>query len=127
MDLKYTREGKAFRGEIPDSEKEFLPDMEPTYTRRQVGQVGQGEISPSHSHEGKAVKMNLNCDQVSHLMFILNSLQSSPYRSDKEKNAARMASLLDIMELLGYEFEDNAAAGNALSAFWEFNELRRIS
>src|SRR5258706_6177346 len=117
MDSKYTR-----RREIPDSEKEFLPDMDPTYTRHQVGLA---ELSPSHSHEGKAVKMNINCDQVASLMFILNSLQSTPYRSDKEKHAAKMAALLDVMELLGYEFEDNAAAGNALSAFWEFNELRR--
>jgi hypothetical protein len=103
-------------------EKEFVPDMETTSTPHQVG---QGVVSPSHSHEGRALKMNLNCDQVSSLMFILNSLQSTPYRSNKEKNAAKMAALLDIMELLVYEFEDNAAAGNALSAFWEFNELRR--
>jgi len=37
-----------------------------------------------------------------------------------------MAALLEIMEVLGYEFEDKAAAGNALASFTEFNEMRDL-
>lgn len=83
-------------------------------------------VKSSPIQERRKEQKKLDRDQVSHLMFILNSLQSTLYRSDKEKNAAKMASLLDIMEALGYEFEDKAAAGNVLYQFWEFNELRGL-
>lgn len=70
----------------------------------------------------------LSCDQVSELMSAFRRLLefTTGYASEhaKRSKAAKLATLLEIMDILGYEFEDSAAAGNALAAFWEFNELR---
>jgi hypothetical protein len=73
-------------------------------------------------------KRKINCDQVSVVMGILERLQNIPKfsRFARMPEAAQLAALLEVMEILGYEFEDNAAAGNALSRFSEFDELRGI-
>jgi len=73
-------------------------------------------------------KKKLNCDQVSVLMGILERLQSTPKFSSfaRMREAAQLAAILEIMEILGYEFEDNTASGNALSRFSEFDDLRGI-
>jgi hypothetical protein len=79
--------------------------------------------------EKKRENKKLSRDQVSMIMNALRPLQPYERRYDmasKAEKAILLASLLKIMEVLGYEFEDNAAAGNALSEFWEFNELRGI-
>jgi hypothetical protein len=80
--------------------------------------------------EMKREKKKLNCDQVSWLKNALDRLQSLSEQRfpavSQMKEAAKLATLLEIMEVLGYEFEEDAAAGNALSRFWQFNELRGI-
>lgn len=69
---------------------------------------------------GEPIK--INCDQVAWLMKVLKrqSNESSPSK------ASRLGSLLEIMTVLNLKFEDNSAAGNALSEFTEFNSLRGV-
>ena len=71
-------------------------------------------------------KRKLGCDDVSVLMGILERLQKTPVLGygSKMREALQLAALLEIMDTLGCEFENNDAAGNALSRFDEFNELR---
>lgn len=77
--------------------------------------------------ETQREKKKLSCDQVSWIMASLDRFKTVssnlPMVSSIPK-AAQMATLLEIMEILGYKFEDNDAAGNALSRFHLFNELR---
>lgn len=74
-------------------------------------------------------KRKLTCDQVSTLMGILERLQNASKTFPalaRMREAAQLATILEIMDILGYEFEDNDAAGNALSRFSEFDNLRGI-
>ena len=45
-------------------------------------------------------------------------------RSSSFKKALKLASLLEIMDILYADFEDTRASGNALSEMTKFNELR---
>lgn len=75
-------------------------------------------------------RKKINCDQVSSIRNALNRLvEMVAHRVpmvSRLHEAAQLAALLEIMEVLGYEFEDKMAAGNALSSFWEFNEIRDL-
>lgn len=74
-------------------------------------------------------KKKMNCDQVSWVMSILGRLQSSSWNHpavSRLPEALNLAALLEIMDVLGYEFEDNDAAGNALHKFEEFSRLRKV-
>lgn len=76
-----------------------------------------------------AEKKKLNCDQVGWIMDILSRLQSDSKnypRVSRQRDALKLAALLEIMDIFGCEFEDNQAAGNALCHFNEFDELRGI-
>jgi hypothetical protein len=78
------------------------------------------------SEEKHIPRRLLSCDQVSTLIHALERLQGGhPDLHGRWEKAAVLATLLDIMGLLGYEFEDKAAAGNALYGFWEFNQMRK--
>lgn len=70
----------------------------------------------------------ISCDQVSTIMGVLERMRKmSPLDyGPKTQEALQLGALLHIMDTLGYEFEDNAAAGNAISRFTEFNELRGL-
>ena len=87
-------------------------------------------LQSSLSHEKCRDLKKLNCDQVSWIMNALERLLSISQQrlpmASRLTNAAKMAALLEIMEVLGYEFEDKAAAGNALASFTEFNEMRDL-
>lgn len=80
-------------------------------------------------HAAKRPLKPLNCDQVSFIMNALERLivtsQTHLPMASRMTKATQFAALLEIMEVLGYEFEDSSAAGNALSLFWEFNDMRR--
>lgn len=77
--------------------------------------------------EVKHEKKKLSCDQVTWIMASLDRFQSAsnnfPMISSIPR-AAQMATLLEIMDILGYRFEDNGAAVSTLSHFHLFNELR---
>jgi hypothetical protein len=72
-------------------------------------------------------KKKLSCDQVSWIMASLDRFQSAscnfPMVSSIPR-AAQLATLLEIMEILGYEFQDSSTARNALSQFHLFEMLR---
>lgn len=73
-------------------------------------------------------RKKVSCDQVSSIMGVLERMRKmSPLDyGPKTQEALQLSALLHIMDILGYEFEDNNAAGNALSLFDEFNDLRGI-
>ncbi len=74
-------------------------------------------------------KKKLTCDQVSWITDILNRLQSDSRNYpmvSRQPEALKLAALLEIMDIFGYEFEDNQAAGNAPCHFNEFDKLRGI-
>ncbi len=87
-------------------------------------------VKSSPMQERRKEKKKLDRDQVSWLMNALerfaNATNQHVLMASRLPNAAKLAALLEIMEVLGYEFEDKAAAGNALYPFWEFNELRGL-
>lgn len=55
-------------------------------------------------------------DEVSWIVAALDDLMQQ-YNCKPLYSAAKLATLLRIMDILGYEFEDKAAAGNALASF----------
>lgn len=69
-------------------------------------------------------KIQLNCDQVSWIQNALDRLVACPHRTLTK--TTKLATLLEIMKIIGADFEDNRAAGNALAELTEFNELRGI-
>ena len=80
----------------------------------------------------KSIAKKINCDVVAWLTAILQryeeAIKSSihnPSISRMDK-AAKLAALLEIMDILNWEFEDDLASGNALSGFTEFNKLRNL-
>ncbi len=78
----------------------------------------------------KQEKKKLDRDRVAYLMSALERLMDISHSRvpmvSRLLKVAKLAALLEIMELFGYEFEDSAAAGNALSELWEFNAMRGI-
>ena len=88
------------------------------------------EIANTQSESKRALK-KINCDQVSWIMGTMDRLLSTSRQHfpmvSRQADATKLAALLEIMEVLGYEFEDSAAAGNALSMFWEFNAMRKLT
>lgn len=69
-------------------------------------------------------KIELNCDQVAWIMNALDRLTSCPHTALRK--ATKLATLLEIMQIVDAGFADNRASGNALSEFTEFNELRGL-
>ncbi len=70
-------------------------------------------------------KKKINADQVSWIMASLSRFQtvSKGYSAGYIPEAAQLATFLEIMKILGYEFADTAAAYNALSRFLEFHGI----
>lgn len=71
----------------------------------------------------------LNCDQIAWLNDVLNRYShvvcdGNP-RISRYERAAKLAALLEIMELTECRFADATAAGNAIFQFPELNILRR--
>lgn len=84
--------------------------------------------------EGQSVAMaqrpktKINCDQVAWLKDVLiryeQAIRPTSPRVARIIPAARMAALLEIMDILYLEPEDRDAAGNIISEFTELNVLR---
>ena len=80
------------------------------YTQRQKPPADQPKIS---------------CDQVAWLADILDrhaaAVLDARVRISRGREAAKLAAILEIMEVVGVGFADNAARGNAIA---QFPELR---
>jgi len=74
----------------------------------------------------------INCDQVSWIMAILTRYSEAVRKNStcpsisRLGKTAKLAALLELMEILGLKFDDDLASGNGLSELTEFNELRKI-
>lgn len=72
---------------------------------------------------GDELSMKIDCDQVS---FVLQALDD--YANNlRHPKTAEFTCFMRMMEILGLEFEDDKAAGNALYHFPQFNEFRGLS
>src|SRR5580765_1177678 len=73
-----------------------------------------------------AEKKKLSRDEVSWLRGVLGRLltASSMGYPRVTREALKLGSLLEIMDVLGYEFEDKDAAGNAIADFRPLCKLR---
>jgi hypothetical protein len=71
----------------------------------------------------------LTCDDVSWLMSVLDRLVSitriEQPRISRQVETAKLAALLEMMDLLGYAFADAPAAHNALARLHELEPLLR--
>lgn len=73
----------------------------------------------------------INCDQVADIMGALDLFHDM---SDRDlgprrnllRDVRQLGALLEVMRILDLEFEDKAAAGNALSRLIQFNRMRGI-
>jgi hypothetical protein len=70
----------------------------------------------------------INCDQVAWLGDILDrhaaAVLDARVRISRGREAAKLAAILEIMEIVNVGFADNTARGNAIA---QFPELRRQS
>jgi hypothetical protein len=85
--------------------------------------VAMERVMPETRHESKKI----SCDQVTWIMRSLERFQAASCQSVMASlipRAAQLATLLEIMEILGYDFQESAAARNALSQFRSFEILR---
>lgn len=74
------------------------------------------------------LKVEINCDQVAWINDIFRRFAETANKNyagiSRVKEVARVAAMLELMEILHLEFEDEKAAGNVLYSFPEFDELR---
>jgi len=84
--------------------------------------TGEQKIEP--------LKVKINCDQVAWIDAIFDRFAEAIRKNypsiSRLKDVVRVAAVLELMEILHLEFEDKSAAGNVLSSFPEFNELRGL-
>lgn len=73
----------------------------------------------------------LNCDQVAWLKHVLDRFEAAVRREgpsiSRGVKAAKMAAVLEIAELMGCAFEDDAAKHNAISDFPELYQGKRAN
>jgi hypothetical protein len=74
-------------------------------------------------------KGKIDCDQVAWIQNAIDRYTDIVARKypdiSRQKDLGKLALLLEIMETLGFEFEDDAAAGNAIYSVPELQVLRR--
>jgi len=86
------------------------------------------EVEGNSNQKIETLKIKINCDQVAWINDIFRRFAETSGKNyagiSRSKEVARVAAILELMEILHLEFEDKNAAGNVLSSFPEFNELR---
>lgn len=89
-------------------------------------------MNTTHDYVPENPKKPITCDQVAWLNDALDRYRDAIILSNqvpgvsRNKQVARIAATLEIMEIFGLQFEDKGAAGNALSQLPEFQKLREI-
>ena len=74
--------------------------------------------------------ITIDCNQVTEILNLFTRYESIiktlPERSSNYKKSIKLASLMEIMQILNAGFADNSASGNAIHELHEFDELRGI-
>lgn len=73
----------------------------------------------------------MSCDQVAHIKNALdrfeNVIRSNPPSISRLVEASKMATVLELAELLDFDFEDDSARHNVISRFPEVYQGKRAS